>query len=81
MKNLKFSKVSKYFLYTLLVLVLTNCTKDSKTGINKDRFDGLILTDLNTNKTYLLRYNIGKTYFIDELQVKIIGKDTTHVFR
>ena len=46
-----------------------------------DKYDGLILTDTKTNKVYLLKHNIGDTYFVDEKVLQINGKDTTEVFK
>ena len=54
--------------------VLSSCSNDTQK-------DGLILTDPNTGKLYLLRHNIGDTYFINERKMLIIAKDTTWVFK
>ena len=59
----------------LVLLVLFSSCEDS------DKFDGLILTDENTGKKYLLKHNGGDTYFIDEQVIQISGKDTIVVFR
>ena len=53
--------------------VLSSCSNDTEK-------DGLILTDPNTGKLYLLRHNIGDTYFINERKMLIIAKDTTWIF-
>lgn len=70
MKNFKI----KYFIYMLIALIaLSSCT-------NYDNYDGLILTDNETGRVYLLKHHIGDTYMIDEKVIKIIGRDTTEVF-
>lgn len=61
------------FVTVLLFSVLSSCSNDTQK-------DGLILTDPNTGKLYLLRHNIGDTYFINERKMLIIAKDTTWVF-
>ena len=74
MKNFRIKNGIKYFLYTLLcVVTLSSCTDGKK-------YDGLILTDNETGRIYLLKHNVGDTYMIDEKVVKIMGKDTTQVF-
>jgi len=72
MKNFR-TKLS-YALYTLLCVVLLSSCE------NEVEYDGLILTDTKTGRVYLLKHNVGDTYFVDERVVKIIGKDTTEVF-
>ena len=73
-KKLNTKTLSKYFLYTLLCTAVVSCVKGSK-------YDGLILTDNKTGRQYLLKYNIGDTYMIDEKIIKVIDNDTTFVFR
>jgi hypothetical protein len=46
-----------------------------------DKYDGLILTDENTGKKYLLKNNAGDSYFIDERVMVISGQDTTYQFK
>lgn len=64
-----------FFLLSLSV-ILTSCSTP-----NNEKHDGLILTDVNTGKRYLLNHNFGNNYFIDE-EVEIInGQDTTYQFK
>lgn len=46
---------------------------DDKYNVNYDNF---ILTDINTDKRYILKYNKLDRYFVKELYVIISGKDT-----
>lgn len=62
------------FASLLLCTVLSSCN-------NETQYDGLVLTDENTGKKYLLKHNVGDTYFIDEQTQQILGKDTTVVFK
>jgi hypothetical protein len=73
---LKFNFIKRFniILYVILFLhIFTGCSNGSK-------YDKLILIDQNTNKKYLIKHNIGDTYFIDEEIIKISGKDTIVVF-
>ena len=63
----------KKIILLFVILFLSSC-------VDGDMYDGLILIDQNTNKTYLIRHNIGDTYFIDEKQMKIQAADTTFIF-
>lgn len=58
----------------LLCAVLSSCN-------NETQYDGLVLTDTITGKKYLLKHNVGDTYFIYEQVQQISGKDTTVVFK
>ena len=71
----KFSinRLALAFASVLLCVVLSSCNNDTQKN-------GLILTDPNTGKLYLLKHNVGDTYFIYERQMLISGKDTTWVF-
>lgn len=73
LKNEKKMKKIKLFIVILVIAIFTGCSYGNK-------YDKLILTDQNTGKQYLLRYNIGDTYFISEKVIKIIGNDTICVF-
>jgi hypothetical protein len=55
----------------LIVVFLTACDTEK---------DGMIVTDQNTGKLYLLKHNVGDNYFIFERKMLISGKDTTFVF-
>ena len=70
MKN----KTIKSILLLFVIVILFSACSTNK-------YDGLILTDENTGKKYLLKHNLGDTYFIDEQILYISGKDTTLVFR
>ncbi len=59
----------------VLLLLLVGCTTDG------DKFNGLVLTDKNTGKNYLLRHTHGDAYFIYESITIINGKDTTNQFK
>lgn len=74
MKKLIFRTRLSHIAYLLLVAVLFSCN-------NETQYDGLILTDLKTKRKYLLKYNAGDSYFIDEEVKQIFGKDTTIVFK
>ena len=67
--------VTKAFFILLVSCCLFSSCADG------DKFDGLVLTDENTGKKYLLKHNIGDTYMIDEQVFQISGKDTTLVFK
>ena len=69
MKNLKF----KTLYGILIMLFFIGCA-------DVDKYDGLILTDKNTGKQYLMKHNIGDNYFIDEKRTIISGDDTITVF-
>jgi len=58
---------------SLLVAFISGCSDGSK-------YDKLILTDNNTGKQYLMKHNMGDTYYIDEKVTKISGKDTIDTF-
>lgn len=61
--------------YTVLVAMLfVSC------GADNDKYNGMILTDENTGKRYLLKHHMIDAYFIDEEVEKIIGNDTIRVF-
>jgi hypothetical protein len=45
------------------------------------KYGGLILTDENTGKKYLIKHNIGDAYFVDERVMVISGQDTTYQFK
>jgi hypothetical protein len=62
-------------LITLLVMLCLFTSCDSS------KYDGLILTDKNTGKMYLLEHRMGDTYFIKEQILQISGSDTTYVFK
>ncbi len=64
----------KMFLVVAALVSITACENGSK-------YDGLILTDENTGKKYLLEYNVGDTYFVEERVIVINGQDTTYQFR
>ena len=67
--------VTKAFFILLVMCCLFSSCADS------DKFDGLVLTDEDTGKKYLLKHNIGDTYMIDEQVIQISGKDTTLLFK
>ena len=63
-----------YIHCALLLLLLASCKY-------KKEYDGLILTDENTGERYILRYNVGTTYFIDKLnETRIHAGDTIIVY-
>lgn len=64
---------------TLAILAL--CAMSLVGCSDGDRFNGLVLTDTNTGKRYLLKHNGGDTYFVDEEITIISGSDTTKGFR
>lgn len=66
--------MKKLILFLLVIFAFCSCRNGSE-------YDGLILKDPNTGVFYLLKHNIGDTYFIDKRSVLICGKDTTYVFR
>ena len=67
--------LTKAFSILLVMCCLfSSCSDGSK-------FDGLVLTDENTGKKYLLKHNIGDTYMIYEQVLQVSGKDTTLVFK
>jgi len=75
MTKFKFNTKPTIFLCAMLsVSLFTGCSDGGK-------YDKLILTDPNTGKQYLLKYNLGSdAYMIDEKVFKISGKDTICVF-
>jgi len=75
--SLKNINMKTSFLTLFLILLLTSLSSCK----DKSKFDGLILTDENTGKKYLLKHNIGDTYMIDEQIIQISGKDTTLIFK
>jgi len=46
-----------------------------------NRYGGLVLTDENTGKKYLIKSHMGDAYFIDERVMIINGQDTTYQFK
>ena len=71
MKNLS------YAIYIVLAVVLiTSCVNNSE----DDKYNGLILTDLTSDRVYILKHNYNDTYFVDEQIIKIIENDTLVVF-
>lgn len=62
------------FIFLVMCCLFSSCAYS-------DKFDGLVLTDENTGKKYLLKHNIMDTYMIDEQFLQISGKDTTLVFK
>lgn len=65
---------------TLLVIFIM-FTITSLCSCESDKHDGLILTDENTGKKYLLEHRLGDSYFIKEQILQISGGDTTYVFK
>jgi hypothetical protein len=63
-----------FFILLVMCCLFSSCN-------NEVQYDGLVLTDENTGKKYLLKHNVGDTYFIDEQVLQISGKDTTMVFK
>lgn len=57
----------------LCAVFLSSCNGDKSEN-------GLIVVDPNTGKQYLLKHNVGDTYFVYEREMKIVGKDTTWTF-
>lgn len=57
----------------LLCAVFSSCRNDTEKN-------GMVVVDPNTGKQYLLKHNVGDTYFIYERVPKIVGTDTTWVF-
>lgn len=76
MNRIKFANLLKHVLLigTAMCCLFSSC-------VDGDKFDGLVLTDENTGKKYLLIYNIGDTYMIREQVFQISGKDTSVVFK
>lgn len=70
--QMKNKTIKSILLLFTLVILFSACSS---------KYDGLILTDENTGKKYLLRHNLGDNYFIDEQTLYISGKDTTLVFK
>ena len=63
-----------FFILLVMCCLFSSCVDGSK-------HDGLVLTDNNTGKKYLLKHNGGDTYFIYEQVLQISGKDTTLVLK
>lgn len=63
-----------FFVLFVMCCLFSSC-------VDGNKFDGLVLTDENTGKKYLLKHNFGDTYMIDEQVLEISGKDTTFVFK
>ena len=63
-----------FFILLVMCCLFSSCN-------NEVHYHGLVLTDENTGKKYLLKHNVGDTYFIDEQVLQISGKDTTMVFK
>ena len=63
-----------FFILLVMCCLFSSCEDGNK-------YDGLVLTDENTGKKYLLKHNVGDTYMIDEQVLQISGKDTTLVFK
>lgn len=72
MKNKKYLVIEKVLYTILAVVLLTGCRYG-------DKYDKLILTDLNTGKQYFMKHNFCDTYMINEKVIKISGKDTISV--
>lgn len=68
----------KMFFAAAALISLTACGADS---LNHNKYGGLILTDENTGKKYLITHSFGDAYFIDERVMIINGKDTTYQFK
>ena len=69
-----FQKIAKGVLYALLCgVALTGCGKYGEV-------DGLILTDNQTGKKYIIEHNVGINYIIKGEVIKISGTDTVIVF-
>jgi len=66
----------KRFIFSIILLafLFSGCYGDH------DKYDGLIIMDKGTGKTYRLRHNTGDSYYIDEKIIKINGRDTSIVF-
>lgn len=64
-------KIKTLLVLLIMTILFCSCNK----------YDGLILTDENTGKKYLLEYNFGNSYFIKEQTLLISGSDTTYVFK
>ena len=74
MTKFKFNTKPTIFLCAMLsVSLFSGCSDGGK-------YDKLILTDPNTGKQYLLKYNMNDAYMIYEKVIKISGKDTICVF-
>jgi hypothetical protein len=80
MKNFKNNNKMKNKLVIVLCILL-GISLFSSCKVPETQYDGLILTDENTGKKYLLKHNYADTYFIDEAVMIISGKDTTYAFR
>lgn len=50
-------------------------------GYTGDKYDGLVLTDENTGKKYLIKHNVLDTYMIYEHTIEISGTDTIYKFK
>ena len=61
-------------IFILFVFLFSGCRSDY------DKYDGLIVTDNETDKTYRLEHIVGDNYFIHEKIIKINGRDTSIVF-
>lgn len=59
------------FLVVAALVSITACE-------NGNKYDGLILTDENTGKKYLLIHSVVNTYFVYERVIVISGQDTTY---
>ncbi|MEK6829069.1 MAG: hypothetical protein AABY15_03000 [Nanoarchaeota archaeon] len=64
-----------------LLLLLTFTVLLSSCVNQAHEYDGLVLTDENTGKKYLLQKDGGYRYTVLEQQPKVIDGDTTYVFQ
>jgi uncharacterized protein YbaR (Trm112 family) len=65
----------KMFLVFAALISITAC------GADRNKYGGLILTDENTGKKYLIKHHMGDVYFIEERVMIINGQDTTYQFK
>ena len=71
--NFRLTKTARYFLYTLLgVVLLQSCNEK----IERQHIDGAILTDKITNKRYKIELLKGGAFLLKEEHIKISGGDT-----
>jgi hypothetical protein len=58
-----------------LALLLCSCNDSYK------KVDGVVLTDMNTGKKYLVKHHIGATFMVYEQVKEISEKDTITSFK
>lgn len=71
------TRIKKSVLFLSVLIFMLSCISCS----DGSKYDGLVLTDEETGKKYLLKHNSGDTYFVDEEWMQITKNDTIRKFK